>query len=97
MRAKNKPMPSLASDAAAERFVQTADLSTYDLSGFKQMPFDFEPATGKRRLGDGAGAGHIRGHLLLIDDASQGLADISAGRVKDAGSALAAIKRRRSG
>ena len=33
-------------------------------------------------------------HLLLIDDASKGLDDVAAGRVKDARSALAALKRR---
>ncbi len=38
-----KPMPSLKSDAAAERFVETADLSGYDLSGFKPMRFEIEP------------------------------------------------------
>jgi predicted DNA binding CopG/RHH family protein len=45
MRAKSKPMPTLASDADAERFVETADLSTYDLSGFKPMHFEFEAKT----------------------------------------------------
>ena len=35
-------------------------------------------------------------HLLLIGDASQGLADVAAGRVKDARNTLAAIKRRRA-
>lgn len=35
-------------------------------------------------------------HLLLIDDASKGLADVATGKVKDAQSNLAAIKRRRS-
>ena len=35
-------------------------------------------------------------HLLLIDDASRGLADVAAGRVKDAQAALSAIKRRRA-
>ena len=35
-------------------------------------------------------------HLLLIDDASQGLSDIAAGKVKDARSALTALKRRRA-
>ena len=35
-------------------------------------------------------------HLLLIDDASQGLDDIAAGRVKDARTTLAALKRRRA-
>lgn len=43
MKAKSKPMPSLGSDAAAQRFVETADLSEYDLSGFKPMRFEFEP------------------------------------------------------
>jgi predicted DNA binding CopG/RHH family protein len=33
-------MPSLRSDAAAEKFVNTADLSQYDLSGFKPMRFE---------------------------------------------------------
>jgi prevent-host-death family protein len=35
-------------------------------------------------------------HLLLIDDAGNGLDDIAAGKVKDARSALAALKRRRA-
>ena len=35
-------------------------------------------------------------HLLLIDDASQGLTDVAAGEVKDARSTLGAIKRRRA-
>ena len=43
MKAKSKPMPSLHSDADAQRFVDTADLSAYDLSGFKPMNFEFEP------------------------------------------------------
>lgn len=34
-------------------------------------------------------------HLLLIDEASRGLDDIAAGRVKDARSALLSLKRRR--
>ena len=42
MKTKAKPMPSLVSDADAERFVDTADLSRYDLSGFKPMHFEFE-------------------------------------------------------
>jgi predicted DNA binding CopG/RHH family protein len=36
-------MPSVRSDAAAERFVATADLSQYDLSGFKPLRFEIEP------------------------------------------------------
>ena len=43
MKAKSKPMPSLTSDADAEQFVATADLSQYDLSGFKPIGFEFEP------------------------------------------------------
>jgi prevent-host-death family protein len=35
-------------------------------------------------------------HLLLIDDASKGLVDVATGKVKDAQSTLAAIKRRRA-
>ena len=35
-------------------------------------------------------------HLLLIDDAGKGLGDIAAGKVKDARSTLAALKRRRA-
>lgn len=36
-------------------------------------------------------------HLLLIDEVGQGLDDVAAGRVKDARSALTALKRHRSG
>ncbi|MBU2828112.1 CopG family antitoxin [Acidithiobacillus ferriphilus] len=43
MKAKSKPMPSLRSDADAEHFVDSADLSQYDLSGFQPMSFEFEP------------------------------------------------------
>jgi predicted DNA binding CopG/RHH family protein len=43
MKSKPKSMPSLRSDAAAERFIATADLSEYDLSGFKPMRFEIEP------------------------------------------------------
>jgi prevent-host-death family protein len=39
---------------------------------------------------------HERIHLLLIDEASKGLDDVAAGRVKDARGAIQAIKRRRS-
>lgn len=34
-------------------------------------------------------------HLLLLDDASKGIADIQAGRVKDAKQALQNLKKRR--
>jgi len=37
---KVKPMPSLRSDAAAEQFTAEADLSHYDLSGFKPLRFE---------------------------------------------------------
>lgn len=40
MKAKGKPLPSLRSDADAEKFVAAADLSEYDLSGFKPMRFE---------------------------------------------------------
>ncbi len=35
-------------------------------------------------------------HLLLIDEASKGLDDVAAGRVKDARSVIQSIKRRRT-
>ncbi len=35
-------------------------------------------------------------HLLLIDEAGKGIDDVAAGRVKDARSAIANLKRRRS-
>lgn len=37
-----KRMPVLKSDEEAERFVDTADLTQYDLSTFKPMQFEFE-------------------------------------------------------
>lgn len=40
MKAKLKPLPTLRSDEEAEHFVDTADLSEYDLSGFKPMRFE---------------------------------------------------------
>lgn len=39
---KGKQMPVLHSDEEAEDFVETADLSEYDLSGFKPVQFEFE-------------------------------------------------------
>ncbi len=38
-----KPLPSLTSDEAAERFVAEADLSQYDLSAFQPHSFEFSP------------------------------------------------------
>lgn len=43
MKTNLKPMPTFGSDVDAEQFVDTADLSTYDLSEFKPMQFEFEP------------------------------------------------------
>jgi predicted DNA binding CopG/RHH family protein len=45
MKAILEPMPSLPSDEAAEAFVETADLSRYDLSAFKPMRFEIELKT----------------------------------------------------
>lgn len=39
---KRKPLPRLKTDEEAERFVAEADLSEYDLSGFKPARFEFE-------------------------------------------------------
>jgi predicted DNA binding CopG/RHH family protein len=40
-----KKLPDLRSDAAAERFVATADLTQYDLSGLVPVRFEFKPKT----------------------------------------------------
>ena len=40
MNAKGKKIPALRSDEEAERFVDSADLSEYDLSDFKPMRFE---------------------------------------------------------
>lgn len=39
---KGKAMPVLHSDEEAEAFVDNADLSEYDLSGFQPVQFEFE-------------------------------------------------------
>jgi predicted DNA binding CopG/RHH family protein len=38
-----KPLPVLLSDEAAEHFLETADLTEYDLSGFKPLRFELQP------------------------------------------------------
>jgi predicted DNA binding CopG/RHH family protein len=38
-----KPLPKLNSDAAAEQFIDDADLSQFDLSAFKPHSFEFAP------------------------------------------------------
>lgn len=43
MKRAPEPMPSLPSDAAAEAFVETADLTKFDLTGFRPMRFEIEP------------------------------------------------------
>jgi predicted DNA binding CopG/RHH family protein len=40
-----KKLPILKSDEAAERFVASADLSEYDLSGMVPVRFEFKPKT----------------------------------------------------
>lgn len=42
-KAKLKKLPVLLTDEDAERFIDTADLSEFDLSGFKPMRFEFAP------------------------------------------------------
>lgn len=37
-----KPIPKFASDAAAEQFVESADLTEYDLSDFKAVKFELK-------------------------------------------------------
>jgi predicted DNA binding CopG/RHH family protein len=40
-----KQFPTFTSDEEAERFVEEADLSDYDFSGFKPMRFELEKKT----------------------------------------------------
>lgn len=47
-----------------------------------------------KELGTGMSANRI--HLLLIEDAKRGLADIATGRTQDADTALAEIQKRRT-
>ena len=42
MKKKLKKIPRLLSDKQAEDFLEHADLSEYDLSGFKRVHFEFE-------------------------------------------------------
>ena len=39
---KIKEIPPFKTDEEADRFVDTADLSQYDLSGFKPVQFEFQ-------------------------------------------------------
>lgn len=39
---KKKPLPHFTTDEDAERFVDQADLTEYDLTGGKNMRFEFE-------------------------------------------------------
>jgi predicted DNA binding CopG/RHH family protein len=41
----NKPLPTLRSDAEAEAFVATADLTDFDLSAMTMVQFEFQPKT----------------------------------------------------
>ena len=50
MKTKSKAMPTLKSDKAAEAFVANADLTKYDLSGFKPMAFEIEPKSAALNL-----------------------------------------------
>ncbi len=45
MNDSKKSIPRLTRDEDAERFVEQADLSRHDLSGFKPMHFEFEKKT----------------------------------------------------
>jgi predicted DNA binding CopG/RHH family protein len=37
-----KKLPKLRSDKEAERFIETSDLTKYDLSGMRHMRFEFQ-------------------------------------------------------
>lgn len=44
-KTKGKKLPQMHSDEDAERFVDEADLTEYDLSGGKTLRFEFEKKT----------------------------------------------------
>jgi hypothetical protein len=45
-----KKIPTFKSDTEAERFVDTADLSQYDLSGLKPVQYEFQRTTALTKL-----------------------------------------------
>ncbi len=45
-----KKIPTFKSDAEAEHFVATADLTEYDLSGLRPTRFEFEPKTAQLNM-----------------------------------------------
>jgi len=45
-----KPLPPLSSDAEAEDFVETVDLSDYDLSSFTPTRFEIEPKAASKDM-----------------------------------------------
>ena len=44
---KAKHLPRIESDEQAERFIESADLSEYDLSGFQPTRFEFQKKTAR--------------------------------------------------
>jgi hypothetical protein len=46
---RSEPLPPLTGDAEAEAFVETADLTDYDLSGFVPTRFEIAPKTDPAR------------------------------------------------
>jgi predicted DNA binding CopG/RHH family protein len=45
LNSKKKKLPKLSTTRAAEKFVATADLTRYDLSGMVPARFEFKPKT----------------------------------------------------
>lgn len=48
--AMKKKIPIFKTDKEAERFVDAADLSAYDLSGFRNVRFEFEKKTARLNI-----------------------------------------------
>jgi len=46
-REKLKPIPRFKTDEEAERFIEEADLTEYDLTGFRSVRFEFEKKTAR--------------------------------------------------
>lgn len=45
-----KPLPKLRTDAEAEAFIETADLTQYDLSSFTAVKFELAPKSARLNM-----------------------------------------------
>ena len=63
-KTKLEPLPELKSDEAAERFVDDADLTQFDLSGGQRVHFEFE--RNLNRLADRFDGPFLQGEVMTV-------------------------------